>query len=272
MITFPNCKVNLGLNVREKRPDGYHNLESIFIPVPFYDVLEVVESNEFSFHQDGLEINCKTEDNLCVKAYELLKSKYQLPPVKIELLKKIPTQAGLGGGSADGSFMLKLLNELFELNLSIAELENYALKLGSDCPFFIRNRPAYVSGRGEYVEEIDFDLSNKYIVIAMPGISISTKEAFASIIPKPSIKNYALKHFAPIKEWKEHFQNDFEPYAFSQYPILKEIKNKLDEAGASYTSMSGTGSSIYGIFETEPNFKMEGIKIFTASLISKLTN
>lgn len=249
MICFPNIKINLGLYITGKRPDGFHSLESIFYPVPFCDVLEIIPSQKFSFTTQGIAATENPEDNLCVKAYRLLQKDFDLPPVEMFLLKHIPTGAGLGGGSADASFTLKLLNEIFSLNITDGQLIDYAAQLGSDCPFFIVNKPAYVFGRGELQEQADLDLSGKFISIVHPGIHISTKEAFANISPgEANIKVFKLP-FMPLASWKNLLQNDFEPYAFKKYPVLAEIKDELYNLGAGYVSMSGSGSAIYAISE-----------------------
>jgi len=258
LISFPNCKINIGLYITGKRPDGFHNLESVFYPVPFTDALEIIPSpnqNKFSFKSEGIKVTENTEDNLCVKAYKLLQKEYDLPPVEMFLLKKLPSGAGLGGGSSDASFTLKMLNELFELNIPFEKLESFAAQLGSDCPFFIKNKAAFVTGRGEFLEEIDFSLKGYHITIIHPGIHISTKEAFANIKPRQpeiSLKEQIQK---PISEWRNFITNDFEAYAFSAYPELAEIKKNLYSAGALYAAMSGSGSAVYGISENKPEIK-----------------
>ncbi len=249
MISFPNIKINLGLYITAKRNDGFHNLESVFYPVPFTDVLEIIPSQKFSFYTEGIAATENAEDNLCVKAYRLLQKDYELPPVEMFLLKHIPTGAGLGGGSSDASFTLKALNKLFELNITDGKLIDYAAQLGSDCPFFIVNKPAYVFGRGELQEQVDLDLSGKFITIVHAGIHISTKEAFANISPaEANIKVFRLP-FIPLAAWRNMLNNDFEPYAFRTYPVLNDIKNQLYTLGAEYVSMSGSGSAIYAISE-----------------------
>lgn len=255
MIVFPNCKINIGLYVTEKRTDGYHNLETCFVPVPWNDVLEVLPSSKLSMDFSGLPIPGSGGDNLVVKAYELLKKDYNLPPVAINLHKCIPMGAGLGGGSSDASAMLLLLNSMFELNISIEKLETYALTLGSDCPIFIKNKPAIAYGRGEIFEDVNLNLEGKYIAITHPGIHIGTSGAFKSLNPsQPKVKlKEKLQH--PIEEWKEIIENDFEKYAFSTYPEIEKIKEKMYQAGALYASLSGSGSAVYGIFDTEPNLE-----------------
>lgn len=248
MITYPIAKVNLGLLVTEKRADGFHNIESVFYPVPIQDALEVVESSEFKIDITGIDLDENAEDNLVVKAYLLLKEKYKLPPVHIHLHKNIPIGAGLGGGSADASYMLKLLNEMFQLDISEEQLMMYALQLGSDCPFFINPRPVFVRKRGELIEDFSLNLSGKYLVIVKPPVPISTAEAYKQINPSKSrISLKALLHF-PISKWRGNVQNQFESYAFSAYPEICEIKQKLYDLDAIFALMSGSGSAVYGIF------------------------
>jgi 4-diphosphocytidyl-2-C-methyl-D-erythritol kinase len=255
MITFPNAKINLGLNIVEKRPDGYHNLETVFYPVPIEDALEVNILNEstqkFRLHQAGLEIAGEAENNLVVKAYKLLDKRFNLPPVDIHLFKHIPSGAGLGGGSSDATYMLKLLNEKFNLELSDENLEEYAAKLGADCAFFIRNTPTYAEGIGNIFSPISLSLKGYQIVLVKPDIFVSTRDAFAQI--KPHRQEIPLKEVIkqPIEEWKERMVNDFEESVFPQFPAIKEIKEKLYEAGAIYAAMTGSGSSVFGLFKPE---------------------
>jgi len=259
MLVFPNCKINLGLQILGKRDDGFHNLETVFYPVPFKDALELIPNTntETEFTGTGLVIDGKAEDNLCVKAYHLLKKDFpQLPAVKIHLHKAIPMGAGLGGGSADAAFMLKLLNERFQLNLSTAQLINYALQLGSDAPFFIINKPCFASGRGEVLEEIAVDLSMYKIVLINPGIHINTGLAFSQLLqgsggPEPSDRLKEIIH-QPIETWKDHLKNDFENPVFEAHPEIQMIKDTLYGQGAIYTAMSGSGSTVYGIFPQDP--------------------
>lgn len=257
MITFPNAKINLGLNIVEKRPDGYHNLETVFYPVPVEDALEVNILNEstqkFRLHQAGLEIAGEAKNNLVVKAYKLLDERFNLPPIDIHLFKHIPSGAGLGGGSSDAAYMLKLLNEKFNLELSDENLEEYAAKLGADCAFFIRNAPTYAEGIGNIFSPISLSLKGYQIVLVKPDIFVSTRDAFAQI--KPHRQEIPLKEVIkqPIEEWKERMVNDFEESVFPQFPAIKEIKEKLYEAGAIYAAMTGSGSSVFGLFKPEDN-------------------
>ena len=249
MIAFPNAKINLGLNIVSRREDGYHNIESCFYPIPWHDSLEVIEAASFSFQPYGNEIPGDPSSNLCVKAYELITKDFDLPPVEIHLLKNIPMGAGLGGGSADGASTLKLLNELFSLGLTDTQFESYSIQLGSDCPFFIRNEPSIAKGRGEKLSPTNLNLSGYYLAIHNPGIHISTKEAYAGI--KPKIPALAISEIIqkPIQEWKELLDNDFEQSIFNHHPEVEELKLAMYESGALYASMTGSGSSVYGIFE-----------------------
>lgn len=251
MIVFPKAKINLGLNIVSKREDGYHNIESCFYPIPWRDSLEVIEAASFAFHSYGLEIPGDTSSNLCVKAYEILKADFNIPPVEIHLLKNIPMGAGLGGGSADGAFTLKMLNELFELGLSDLQLEAYALQLGSDCTFFIKNQPAIARGRGEQLKPIDLDLSGYYLAIHNPGIHISTKEAYAGVNPHQPESSVSEIIQKPIESWKDTLLNDFEASIFPNHPEIEQLKKEMYDAGAIYASMTGSGSTVYGVFENK---------------------
>lgn len=258
MLAFPNCKINLGLSILNKREDGYHNIETIFYPVPLKDALEIIQSNEtdhIQFSSSGLDIDGDTENNLCIKAYQLLRKDFpQIASVKIHLHKTIPMGAGLGGGSADAAFMLQLLNQQFSLNLSITQLISYALKLGSDCPFFILNTPCLGTGRGEILKEIVVDLSAYQLILVNPGIHVNTGQAFKFLNLNlenndPSFLKDIIRQ--PIVTWYQHLKNDFEEPVFKMYPVIKEIKESLYHMGATYASMSGSGSTVYGIFEKQ---------------------
>jgi 4-diphosphocytidyl-2-C-methyl-D-erythritol kinase len=252
MVIFPNCKINLGLNIVNKRNDGYHDLETVFYPVYLKDVAEVVEHKEVRFSASGSPIEGETDNNLCVRAFHLLKKDFpNLPTVQMHLHKVIPIGAGLGGGSADGAFALKLLNKKFELDLSEQQLISYSLQLGSDCPFFILNKPCFATGRGEKLEPIDVDLSECKIVLVHPGIHISTANAFSTIKPRKPVKSVKQLIQQPISTWKNELSNDFENPVFEKHPEIKMIKEKLYDAGAIYASMSGSGSAVYGIFRKE---------------------
>jgi 4-diphosphocytidyl-2-C-methyl-D-erythritol kinase len=250
MIFFPNCKINLGLHITGKRADGYHDLETVFYPIKIKDVIEIIPSDNFQFTTSGLHINSSADENLCTKAYWLLKKKFpELPAVKIWLHKHIPMGAGLGGGSADGAFTLKLLNEKFSLNLSTDQLVDYASQLGSDCPFFIHNKPCYATGRGEILEPAELDLSQNSFVLVYPNMHISTSWAFSQINPQASTKSIKQIISQPIETWKDELKNDFENPVLNKHPELNTIKEKLYNAGALYASMTGSGSAFYGIFK-----------------------
>lgn len=255
MISFPNCKINLGLNILRKRKDGYHDLETIFYPLPLFDVLEIIrftDDSAFSFSTSGSTIEGNSDTNLCVKAYDLVKRNHPtLTSAKIHLHKAIPTGAGLGGGSADAAFTLKLLNEKFGLQLTKDQLIDYALQLGSDCPFFIVNKPAFAEGRGEIMEPVALDLSTCKFIIVNPGIPIKTATAFSFITPTLPTKSLKEIIQQPIETWKNELVNDFEKSVFHQYPEIEAIKSRLYENGAVYASMSGSGSTVYGIFKKD---------------------
>ncbi|MEI9943277.1 MAG: 4-(cytidine 5'-diphospho)-2-C-methyl-D-erythritol kinase [Chitinophagaceae bacterium] len=251
MIVFPNCKINLGLRILRKRGDSYHDLETIFYPLPFFDALEIIPAAEktITFTTSGLTTETGA-NNLCIKAYELLKKDFPgLPVAKIHLHKTIPSGAGLGGGSADAAFTLRLLNDKFTLGLSQDQLIKYALQLGSDCPFFIINKPCFATGRGEVLEETVVDLSSYNIVIVNPGIHISTANAFAGITPAVPAKSVKEIIQQPVETWEDELINDFETPVFTQYPEIQEIKQELYNKGAVYASLSGSGSTVYGIFK-----------------------
>ncbi|MDO9510485.1 MAG: 4-(cytidine 5'-diphospho)-2-C-methyl-D-erythritol kinase [Bacteroidales bacterium] len=255
MIVFPNAKINLGLYVTSKRPDNYHNLETVFYPIPLKDVLEVLPSEKLSFHSYGIPIPGNQDANLCIKAWRLIQNDFDITPVEIHLLKNIPMGAGLGGGSSDASFMLLLLNEMFQLSLSKIQLKEYAIKLGSDCPFFIENRPVFATGRGEIMERILLNLGNLFITMVYPEIHVSTAEAFHNL--KPQTANFELQKFSelPISQWAGTIENIFEHQVFRLHPAIAEVKQELYKAGAVYAAMSGSGSAVYGLFESEEQAK-----------------
>jgi 4-diphosphocytidyl-2-C-methyl-D-erythritol kinase len=255
MIVFPNSKINLGLRIVRKRPDGYHELETVFYPIPLTDVLEInrytVYQKVFSvpFTRSGLTIEGDSSENLCVKAYRLLKKDFpQMTNVQMHLHKNVPSGAGLGGGSADAAFTLNLLNEEFSLKLSPEKLMRYALSLGSDCPFFLVNKPCYATGRGEILEPIELDLSAYKIILINPGVHINTGRAFLNIRPQPSTISIKEIMTRPLERWKDDLTNDFEKWVFGQYPEIVEIKDRLYASGAVFASMSGSGSTVFGIF------------------------
>lgn len=258
MINFPNAKINLGLRVTAKREDGYHDLDTVFYPVPLCDILEVVvnpgpDASPLVFTSTGRTIPQSKSGNTCTKAIGLIRSHFpDLPPLQVHLHKIIPMGAGLGGGSSDGAFMLMLLNDKFNLSLSKEQLMAYALQLGSDCPFFILNSPAYATGRGEKLTPVALDLSKKTMAVVSPGIHVSTAAAFSKISIADHAPSCASVLSLPIERWKDMLVNDFEKNVFSQFPEIEEIKNHLYERGAIYASMTGTGSTVYGIFDSEP--------------------
>ena len=248
MIVYPNAKINLGLNILRKREDGYHDISSVFYPVKeCLDILEIVKSDNFEFTKSGIEI--PNGENICEKAWKLLHTDFEIGNVKIHLHKQIAIGAGLGGGSADASFTLKALNELFELKLTNKELEKYALQLGADCPFFIDNKPKLVEGIGEKMTSVDLDLSEYEIRLLNPKIHISTKEVYSGVVSKnPELSVEEIIQL-PINEWKDKLRNDFETSVFEKYPSLEKIKEELYTAGAIYASMSGSGSVLFGILK-----------------------
>ena len=248
MLAFANAKINLGLHVTGKRADGYHNLETIFYPVKIYDVVETLDADVVSCTIRGADIPGNTEDNICLKAYHLLKKDFDLPPQHICLLKNIPIGAGLGGGSADAAFLIKLWNDKFKLSLSQEQMENYARQLGADCAFFIRNQAVYAAGKGDEFSEISIDLSGYFLVLVKPDVHVSTAEAYDGIkSTKPITSLKDLIHL-PLSEWKTKLKNDFEASVFLKYPEIEIIKNSLYQNGAIYASMSGSGSCVYAIF------------------------
>lgn len=261
MITFPHAKINIGLQVTERRPDGYHNLDTVFYPIPVNDALEVIvhEGADYDcrLHLSGVEIEGDTDNNLVVRAYRLLAADYALPPVDVYLHKHIPTGAGLGGGSADASFMLRMLNEMFALGISTEQLEAYATKLGADCPFFITSTPVYATGIGNEFHPIALDLGGLYLVVVKPDVFVSTKEAYSMVKPEKPAVTLDEKIARPIAEWRDTISNDFEKGIFALHPELEGIKSKLYELGALYAAMSGSGSALFGLFEA-PVDNVEG--------------
>ena len=263
MITFPNAKINIGLNIVEKRSDGFHNIESVFYPVGLSDALEVIENTDKTterivFSSSGIEIPGDSSNNLCCHAFHLIAKDYSLPNVKIHLHKHIPIGAGLGGGSADAAFFIRLLNEKFELGLAWGEMHHYAKQLGSDCSFFVSNKTAFVEGRGDIFESIKLDLSNYNIVLIYPNIHVNTAKAYSGVHPKKSIRSLENDILnLPMELWKNYIQNDFEDSMFFQFPELKKIKEALYSNGAIYASMSGSGSTLYGIFKNETDLRLK---------------
>ena len=252
MIAFPNAKINLGLHITEKRPDGFHNLETVFFPVGWSDMLEFVESGEIHFTISGIDISGNPESNLVMKAYRLLKKEFDLPNLKIHLHKQIPLGAGLGGGSSDGAFMLQMLNKTYNLNLSQEQLLGYAAVLGSDCPFFILNKPVYATGRGEIMTPFDVRLNDMFILLVKPSVEVSTAKAFQFVTPKQSVFPLPYLLRLPVLEWKEKVINQFEQSVFQLYPEIQAIRQQLYDRGALYASMTGSGSCVFGLFKESP--------------------
>ena len=256
MIVFPNCKINLGLHITRKREDGYHDLETIFFPLEINDILEFIPSQTFHFQSSGVPVSGNADQNLCVRAYHLLKHEFpQIPDITMHLHKVIPMGAGLGGGSADGSFVLTALNKYFQLGLDVEKLIALSLQLGSDCPFFIINQPCFASGRGEIIEPVRINLSGLYIILVYPGISVSTAEAFSGIRPKMPAYSLREKIQEPLHTWKEWMINDFEKTVFGRYPEIGKIKGNLYDKGAEFAAMSGSGSACFGIFRQLPDIR-----------------
>ena len=249
MVAFPGCKLNLGLHILAKRPDGFHSISTCFYPIPWTDVLEFLPAPSWSFEQSGLAIPGKPEENLCVRAYRLIQKDFQLPAVQGHLHKIVPMGAGLGGGSADAARTLRILNDLFALGLSHDTLVGYARQLGSDCSFFIQDQVALGTGRGDQLEPINLSLGGYYLVIVTPLVHVSTAEAYAGVTPAISEIDLRSILNQPLKVWKDGLVNDFEPSVFRRYPELEAIKKRLYSLGAVYASMSGSGSSLFGLFE-----------------------
>lgn len=254
MIVFPNAKINIGLNIVGKRADGYHNIETVFYPINLCDIIEFsLSDTQVSSFNCYPPVTSDDDDNLVVKAIKLLKEDFELPAINVDLVKKIPYGAGLGGGSSDASFTLKFLNGYFKLGLSDDELEVKAAKLGADCAFFIKNRPVMATGIGDVFTSVNLSLSGYSVVVVKPDVFVSTKEAFSKVIPHSSARSLMEDVMLPVDCWKEFIVNDFEDSVFESHPEIKEIKDKLYLLGADYASMSGSGSSVYGLFKNIPS-------------------
>ena len=255
MIVYPNAKINIGLNVVEKRPDGYHNLETVFYPIGLQDILEIQEIDTdvpacgYRLKVTGTVLDGSPDDNLVVRALKLLKRDFDIPPVSIGLYKHIPTGAGLGGGSADAAFTVKTLNERFKLGLTIQQMEDYCSQLGADCPFFIQDKPVFATGIGNVFHPVEVNLKYKQLVLVKPDIFVSTKDAYAKVKVQRPKKQLPELLAQPIETWKDTVVNDFEASVFSKYPEIAAIKDQMYDLGAVYASMSGSGSSVFGIFE-----------------------
>jgi 4-diphosphocytidyl-2-C-methyl-D-erythritol kinase len=268
MVSFPHCKINLGLHVVEKRKDGYHNIETCFYPVPRTDILEVIQADTFAFTTSGLTVAGDVSDNLCIKAYNFMANEFKLSPVKIHLHKVLPMGAGVGGGSADAAFMVRMLNTLFTLKLSQDVLKSYAAELGSDCAFFLQDQPMLAEGRGEILAAAPVSLKGKYIVLVKPDVHVATADAYAGVVPtKPANKLQDVLQL-PIEGWRDKLVNDFEKTVFKKFPVIAELKQQLYNNGATYASMSGSGASVYGIFDSPVNLqsKFTGIDYWAGTL------
>jgi 4-diphosphocytidyl-2-C-methyl-D-erythritol kinase len=253
MIVFPSAKINIGINIISRRPDGYHNIETVFYPLPIYDALEALPGKELHFNSAGLPIPGNIEDNLCVKGYHLICRDHDLPPLDICLLKHIPIGAGLGGGSSNAAFFIKLINNLFELKLTTDEMLDYARQLGADCAFFIENKPVFAFEKGDMFEPVELDLSAYQIVLVMPPAHVSTAEAYRGVKPAPVKQSLKELIKLPVEEWRYFIRNDFEDSVFKNHGEIRGVKAALYDAGAIYASMSGSGASVFGIFNKRPD-------------------
>ena len=266
MIDFPNAKINLGLRVIRKRTDGYHDIQTLFFPVGLSDVLEIVPNHAQTANIEvtGLVPEGDPQSNLCMKVWEILHKEKGIPGVDMYLHKQIPSGAGLGGGSSDAAFALKMLDRLFDLSLTEEQLKEYAVRIGSDCPFFLYNCPMAAQGRGEVLSRVGVDLNGYYLVLVIPPLHVPTREAYAQITPAEPPEPVQKTVLRNIELWREHLVNDFEEPAFKKYPLLADIKNRLYQAGAVYASMSGSGSALYGLFTDKPEVHAlsEGNRIF----------
>ena len=272
MIVFPTAKLNFGLRITAKRNDGYHNIETVFYPVGLCDALEFVISDK-AVNKDflittGINTGSDPEDNLVIKTLRKLREKYTFPLLRIHLHKVIPAGAGLGGGSSDSACLLKSVNRRFELNISEQELRDISMELGSDCPFFIEGVPAYASGRGELLIPVTHFLSGLYLVLLNPGVEINTREAYQNCRPEQPSESLILLITHSNNVWRKQILNDFEDFAFKKYPVIEEIKNELYDTGALFCLMSGSGSSVYGIFRQKPELpeKLKEFMIFEGEM------
>ncbi len=270
MICFPNAKINIGLYITGKRPDGYHNIETLFYPTKLHDVLEIIENNEndkpYIWSSSGINIEGNPDDNLCIKALNLLKEDFLIPPVKIHLHKVIPFGAGLGGGSADAAFTLDCLNKMFKLGISKKLMIKYASKIGADCAFFIYNTPCIATGIGDILHPSELSLKGKYLVLIKPQIHISTPEAYSGVKPQKHNESLLQKLSNPISQWKNKIVNDFEASVFPNHPKLETIKQDLYHSGAVYAAMTGSGAAIFGIFDEDPKISSEDYFVWTEQI------
>ena len=272
MVVFPCAKINLGLNIVARRTDGYHDIETVFYPIPLHDNLEVVSAPNATqpclLHETGLQLDGTPENNLVVKVYHQLREDYpQIPPIEVWLHKRIPSGAGLGGGSSDAAFMMRLLNEQYELGMDDEDVEYRLSRIGADCPFFYHARPAYATGIGDELTPIDFDLAGWNLVLVKPRIHVSTREAYALVNPRASNESLLLSLARPVETWKNTIKNDFEVSVFQRYPEIAAIKQTLYDMGAVYASMSGSGSSVFGLFH---NRQPEAEEVFRDCFVSEM--
>jgi len=264
MINFPNCKINLGMRILQKRSDGFHNVETLLYPVGIHDILEIIEADDgtFRFQTSGLDISGDRKHNLVIKAYELMKSEFKLPPVHIYLHKVIPMGAGLGGGSSDAAYAIKMINDLFGLQLDDKILEGYARQLGSDCAFFIKNEPALATGKGDELSAVQMSLTDFYLVIVKPEIHISTPDAYSWITPNPKGPSLLNVAKGPITQWKNELHNDFEQMVFKHHPPIAQIKKDLYHEGAVFASLTGSGAAVYGLFKKDSAYSIDFANCF----------
>lgn len=248
MIVYPNAKINLGLNIVGKRPDGYHDIETAFYPIPLQDALEVTDAPSFRFRLAGTPLDCPAGDNLVIKVLKMVEQEVKLPELDIFLYKHIPSGAGLGGGSADAAFMLQLLNERFELGYSKDEMKRRLASLGADCAFFVENRPMLATGIGDQLTPIDLSLKGWTLVLVKPDISVSTRDAYANVTPRTPETPLADILRMPVEQWQGRLCNDFEESVFSRHPEIAAIRDMLLDLGATYAAMSGSGSAVFGLF------------------------
>lgn len=256
MISFPNCKINIGLNVIEKRSDGYHNIESVFYPVPLYDCLEILPAKEYSINTFGLPVETTPEDNLITMAFLKIQNEFKTPNIEVKLIKNIPIGSGLGGGSSNAAFTIKMLNSMFDLGLNKSEMINLASEIGSDCPFFIQNSPAFVSGKGEIIEEIDLNLSGKWLLLIHSHSKSSTNNAYSKILPSASNIDLRKVIQVNLKDWEQSgIHNQFQEQIFNSFPEVARSFNLIREK-ALYSSLTGSGASIYGIFDEKSDIEI----------------
>lgn len=275
MLVFPNCKINLGLHVVAKRPDGFHNIETVFYPIDWCDALEVIENRQssepFVYSQSGIHIDAAPEQNLIHQAWKIIREEKNLPSMKVHLHKHIPMGAGLGGGSSDAAHFINLLSEQFGLGFSETERLNLASRIGADCAFFIRNRPVYAAGRGDVFSEVRVNLDSLYILVVYPNVHSNTKEAYDGLTPQKPKNDLLSLLKLPVWQWSDLVVNDFEMSIFKKYPVIKLLKDDLYAAGALYASMSGSGSAVFGIFENEPVVKLpDNFKSYLQKPVEKI--